>query len=196
LKFIASHYLSVLTRKDNQIVSNQKIYKRIYLLKIDIFEKIVEGYMIEEKIRELIGHDLPTAPTPLAAYVPAQISGNLVFTSGQLPMKDGKLFTQGWVNSEVDESKAIECAKICAINCLSAVKSVIGNLDRIEQIVKLVVFVNSSPNFTGQPKVANGASEFLIDVFGDKGKHARSAVGVSGLPLNAPVEIEMIVRII
>jgi enamine deaminase RidA (YjgF/YER057c/UK114 family) len=151
--------------------------------------------MIEDRIKELIGYELPAAPKPIAAYVPAQSSDNLVFTSGQLPMKDGKLFAEGWVDSEVDESKAIECARICVINCLSAVKSVIGNLDRIEQVIKLIVFVNSSPNFIGQPKVANGASEFLIEVFGEKGKHARSAVGVSGLPLNAPVEIEMVVRI-
>jgi enamine deaminase RidA (YjgF/YER057c/UK114 family) len=151
--------------------------------------------MVEERIKELIGYELPVAPKPLAAYVPAQISGDLVFTSGQLPMKDGKLFAEGWIDDEVDEARAMECARICAVNCLSAVKSVIGNLDKIEHIVKLTVFVNSSPNFIGQPKIANGASEFLIEVFGEKGKHARSAVGVSGLPLNAPVEVEMVVKI-
>lgn len=150
--------------------------------------------MIEEKIKEIIGHDLPAVVKPLAAYIPAQISGNLVYTSGQLPMKEGKLIAEGRVGYEVSEEKAIECARLCALNCLLAVKSVIGNLDRIEQIVKVVVFVNSATRYTAQPKVANGASEFLAQVFGDIGKHARSAVGVSELPLNAPVEVEMIVR--
>lgn len=150
--------------------------------------------MIEEKIKELIGHDLPPVPKPLAIYVPAQISGNLVYTSGQLPMKEGKLLAEGRVGYEVTEEKAIECARLCALNCLLAVKSVVGNLDRIEQIVKVVVFVNSASRFTAQPKVANGASEFLGQIFGENGKHARSAVGVSELPINAPVEVEMIVR--
>lgn len=151
--------------------------------------------MFEEKIKEIIGHKLPTAPKPLAAYIPAQISGNLVYTSGQLPMKDGKLIAEGKVVETVSEETAILCARQSAVNCLSAVKSVIGDLESIEQIVKLTVFVNSSNGFSGQPKIANGASEFLVQVFGEQGKHARSAVGVSELPLNAPVEIEMIVRI-
>ncbi len=151
--------------------------------------------MIEQKIKELIGYDLPTAPKPLAAYIPAQQSGNMIFTSGQLPFKEGKLFAEGKVGNEVTEEKAVECAKISAINCLGTIKSLIGDLDKIEQIVKLVVFVNSAAGFTAQPKVANGASEFLVEVFGDKGKHARSAVGVNQLPMNAPVEIEMIVRV-
>lgn len=151
--------------------------------------------MFEEKIKEITGQELPIAPKPLAAYIPAQISGNLVFTSGQLPMKDGKLIAEGKVSGVVSEEVAIQCAQQCAVNCLSAVKSVIGDLEKIDQIVKVVVFVNSSAGFSGQPKIANGASEFLVQVFGDKGKHARSAVGVSELPLNAPVEIEMIVRL-
>ncbi len=151
--------------------------------------------MYEEKIKEILGYDLPETAKPLAAYVPAQKLGNLVFTSGQLPSKDGKLFAVGKVGKDVNEETAYEAAKICVVNCLSAVKSVAGSLDKIDQIVKLVVFVNSGSGFTAQPKVANGASEFLVNVFGDKGKHARSAVGVSELPLNAPVEIEMIVKI-
>ncbi len=151
--------------------------------------------MIEERIKEIIGYELPSAPKPVAAYVPAQISGNLIFTSGQLPMKEGKLIAEGKVGAEVEEDKAIECARTCALNCLSAMKSVIGNLDKIEQVVKVVAFINSAPEYSSQPKVANGASEFLIQVFGERGKHARSAVGVSALPLNAPVEIEMIFRI-
>ena len=151
--------------------------------------------MIEEKIKEIIGYELPVAPKPLASYVPVMKSGNLIFTSGQLPMKDGKLLAVGKVGRDVSENEAIECAKLSAINCLSAVKSLSGNLDNIEQIVKLVVFVNSGQNFTGQPKIANGASDFLVQVFGEKGKHSRSAIGVSELPLNSPIEIEMIVRI-
>ncbi len=152
--------------------------------------------MYEEKIKELIGGEIPAAPKPLAAYVPAQQTGNLVFTSGQLPMKDGKLLAEGKIGENISEEIGTDCAKQCAINCLSAVKSVIGSLDNIDQIVKLVVFVNSAAGFSGQPKIANGASEFILQVFGEKGKHARSAVGVSELPLNAPVEIEMIVRIL
>jgi len=151
--------------------------------------------MFEEKIKEITGVELPIAPKPLAAYIPAQLEGNLVFTSGQLPLKEGKLIAEGKVPGIVSEETAIESARQCAVNCLSAVKSVIGDIEKIEQIVKLTVFVNSSAGFSGQPKVANGASEFLVQIFGDKGKHARSAVGVSELPLNAPVEIEMIVKV-
>ena len=151
--------------------------------------------MVEEKIKEILGYELPVAPKPLAAYVPAVKNDNLIFTSGQLPMKEGKLFAEGKVGGKVSEEIAMECAKICAVNCLSAIKSVIGNLDSIEQIVKLTVFVNSAEGFSSQPKVANGASEFVVQIFGDAGKHSRSAVGVSELPLNAPVEIEMIVKI-
>lgn len=151
--------------------------------------------MYEQKIREILGYDLPNAPKPLAAYVPANQIGDLVYTSGQLPIKNGKLIAEGKVGYEVSEEKAMECAQLCAVNCLSAIKSLIGSLDRIEQIVKLTVFVNSRIGYSSQPKIANGASEFLVNVFGEKGKHARSAVGVSDLPLNAPVEIEMVVRI-
>lgn len=152
--------------------------------------------MFEEKLKEILGYDLPEAAKPLAAYIPAQKVGNLIFTSGQLPTKDGKLFAIGKVGKEVNEEVAYEAAKICAVNCLSAIKSLVGNLDKIEQVVKLVVFVNSENGFSAQPKVANGASEFIVNVFGDKGKHARSAVGVNELPLNAPVEIEMIVKVL
>lgn len=151
--------------------------------------------MVEEKIRELLGFELPNAPKPLAAYVPALQSENFIMTSGQLPMKNGKLLAEGKVGYEVSEEIGIECARQCALNCLSAVKSVIGDLDRIEHVVKLTAFVNSAIGFHSQPKIANGASEFLVQVFGDAGKHARSAVGVSELPLNAPIEIEMIVKV-
>jgi enamine deaminase RidA (YjgF/YER057c/UK114 family) len=151
--------------------------------------------MIEQKIKEIIGHELPVPAKPLAAYIPAQRSENLIYTSGQLPTKEGKLIAEGKVGYDVSEEKGIECARISAINCLAAIKMVIGDLDKVEQVVKLTVFVNSADSFTAQPKIANGASEFLVQVFGEKGKHTRSAVGVSELPINAPVEVEMIVRV-
>lgn len=151
--------------------------------------------MIEEKLKEILSYDLPSAPKPLASYVPAQKVGNLVFTSGQLPFKDGKLITEGKVGSDVNEELAIECARQCAVNCLSAIKSIVGNLDKVELVVKLVVFIASAAGFNQQPKIANGASDFMKLVFGDAGNHTRSAVGVCELPINAPVEIEMIVKI-
>ncbi|MEW6507021.1 MAG: RidA family protein [Bacteroidota bacterium] len=151
--------------------------------------------MIEQKIREIIGYDLPMAPKPLAAYIPAIQSGNLVITAGQLPVKDGKLLAEGKVGFEVTEEKGVECSRQSAINCLSAIKSVIHELDKIERIVKLTVFVNSAIGFHQQPKIANGASELMVQIFGEAGKHARSAVGVNELPMNSPVEIEMTVQI-
>lgn len=150
--------------------------------------------MIEEKIKDL-GYDLPEAPKPLAAYIPAARIDNLVFTAGQLPMVDGKLIAEGKLGVEVTNETGSKAAEISALNCLSVIKSVIGNLDKIEQIVKVTVFVNSADGFTAQPQIANGASEFLVKIFGDIGKHVRSAVGVNELPINAPVEIEMIVKV-
>jgi enamine deaminase RidA (YjgF/YER057c/UK114 family) len=150
--------------------------------------------MIEKKIKEL-GFDLPEPPQPLAAYVPALRVGEFVFTAGQLPMAGGKLKYMGKLGKEVSEEDGKKAAEICALNCLSAVKGVLGELKRIEQIVKLTVFVNSAEGFINQPAVANGASEMIEKIFGKNGKHARSAVGVNELPKNAPVEIEMIVKI-
>ena len=150
--------------------------------------------MIEEKIKEL-GLEVPDAPKPLAAYVPALIVNDLVFTAGQLPSIKGELKYKGKVGKDLSEEGGRKAAEICALNCLAAVKGVIGNLDKIEQIVKLTAFVNSAEGFTAQPKVANGASELIGKIFGDKGKHARSAVGVNELPLDAAVEIEMIVKL-
>jgi len=150
--------------------------------------------MIEEKIKEL-GYDLPEAPKPLAAYIPATRIDNLVFTAGQLPIVKGKLIAEGKLGTEVSNETGIKAAEVSALNCLSVVKSVIGNLDKIEQIVKVTVFVNSADGFIAQPQIANGASEFLVKIFGDTGKHVRSAVGVNELPINAPVEIEMIVKV-
>ena len=149
---------------------------------------------IEEKLNEL-GFQLPDAPTPLAAYVPALVSGNLVFTAGQVPVLEGKLLYSGKVGKDISAKEGIKAAEICALNCLSVIKKEIGDLEKIKRVVKVTVFVNSANAFTEQPKVANGASELLVNIFGEKGKHVRSAVGVNELPINAPVEIEMIVEI-
>jgi enamine deaminase RidA (YjgF/YER057c/UK114 family) len=150
--------------------------------------------MFEEKIKQL-GITIPEAVKPLAAYIPAMQVGNLVMTSGQVPILAGTVKYQGKVGRELTEEEGKEAAKLCALNCLSAVKSVIGNLDKIKRVLKLTVFVSSAEGFSAQPKVANGASEFIVEIFGDAGKHVRSAVGVSELPLNSAVEIEMIVEI-
>lgn len=147
--------------------------------------------MIEEKLNK-IGLKIPPAPKPLAAYIPAIKVGNLVFTSGQVPIADGKIVYEGKVGKDLTEDEARKAAELCLVNCLSAVKSIIGNLDNIKRIVKLTVFVNSANDFTAQPIVANGASELLEKIFGENGKHVRSAVGVNELPLNSAVEIEMI----
>jgi enamine deaminase RidA (YjgF/YER057c/UK114 family) len=149
---------------------------------------------IEKRIIDL-GFVLPETAKPLAAYIPAVRSGNLVFTSGQLPMIDGSLAETGKVGGSVSPERAKELATVCALNALAAVKTVIGDLDKIKRIVKVVGFVSSVSEFTGQPSVVNGASEFLGEVFGEKGIHARSAVGVAVLPLDAPVEIELIVEV-
>ncbi|WP_405583288.1 RidA family protein [Streptomyces sp. NBC_01190] len=142
-----------------------------------------------------LGLTLPDVVPPLAAYAPAVRSGSHVFTAGQLPMVGGKLTATGKVGAEITAEQAKELARICALNALAAVHSVVGDLDRIARVVKLVGFVASTPDFTGQPTVVNGASELLGEVLGDKGVHARSAVGVAVLPLDAPVEIEIQVEL-
>ncbi|MFC1404605.1 MULTISPECIES: RidA family protein [Streptacidiphilus] len=149
---------------------------------------------VEAKLAEL-GLELPQVVPPLAAYVPAVRAGEFVFTSGQLPMVEGKLALTGKVGAEVTAEEAKAQARICALNALAAVKSVVGDLDRIEQVVKVVGFVASATDFTGQPGVVNGASELLGEVLGAAGVHARSAVGVAVLPLDAPVEVEIQVRV-
>ncbi|GAA1146467.1 enamine deaminase RidA (YjgF/YER057c/UK114 family) [Kitasatospora gansuensis] len=149
---------------------------------------------VEEKLAAL-GLTLPEVAAPVAAYVPAIRSGEYVLTAGQLPMVAGKLPSTGKVGAEVTAEEAKQLAQTCALNGLAAIKSVIGDLDKVEQIVKVVGFVASAPDFTGQPGVINGASELLGEVFGAAGVHARSAVGVAVLPLDAPVEIEFQVRI-
>jgi enamine deaminase RidA (YjgF/YER057c/UK114 family) len=148
----------------------------------------------EERITDL-GLVMPEVVAPLAAYVPAVRSGDYVYTSGQLPLVNGKLGVTGKVGAEVSAEEAKEQARICALNALAAVKSLVGDLSKIVRIVKVVGFVASAPDFTGQPQVVNGASELLGEVLGDAGKHARSAVGVAVLPLDAPVEVELIAQV-
>ena len=149
---------------------------------------------IKEKLSAL-GLTLPTAAAPVAAYVPAVKSGNLVFTAGQLPVVDGKLIKEGKVGSDVSADDAKELAQICALNALAAI-SLVAELDQIDRVVRVGGFVNCAPGFVAIPGVVNGASELLIKIFGDvNGKHARTAVGVAELPLNAPVEIEMVVQL-
>jgi enamine deaminase RidA (YjgF/YER057c/UK114 family) len=151
---------------------------------------------IENRLAEL-GVTLPAVVKPVAAYVPAVVTGNLVYTSGQLPMVDGAMAAAGKVGEGeglVSPETAKELARTCALNALAAAASVIGSLDRVTRVVKVVGFVASDPVFTGQPGVINGASEFLGEVFGDKGAHARSAVGVSSLPLDTAVEVEIILE--
>ena len=149
---------------------------------------------VNEKLASL-GLTLPTAAVPVAAYVPAVKTGNLVFTAGQLPVVDGKLVLTGKVGSDVTPEDAKKMAEICALNALAAI-SLVADIDQIEKIVRVGGFVNGVPGFVAIPAVINGASELLIKLFGDvNGKHARTAVSVADLPLNAPVEIEMVVQL-
>lgn len=143
---------------------------------------------------ESLGLTLPEVVPPLAAYVPAVQSGRLVFTAGQLPLRDGTLIATGKVGGSVSPEEAAECAQQCALNGLAAIASLVP-LDSVVRVVKAVVFVASTPDFTGQPAAANGASDLLGEVFGDAGRHARSAVGVPVLPLDAPVEVELVVEV-
>ena len=148
---------------------------------------------IAERLAEL-GIELPTVAPPAGAYVPAVITGNLVYTAGQLPFVDGVLPQTGKLGDAVDPDVAKGYARTAALNALAAVESAIGSLDRVTRVVKVVGFVASDPSFTGQPGVINGASEVLGEIFGEAGKHARSAVGVAVLPLDSPVEVELIVE--
>jgi enamine deaminase RidA (YjgF/YER057c/UK114 family) len=148
---------------------------------------------VRDRLAEL-GLQLPPVVPPVAAYVPAVRSGDLVFTSGQLPVVEGRMEVTGKVGALVTAEQAQGLARTCALNALAAVDALVG-LDAVEQVVKVVGFVASAPDFTGQPAVVNGASELLGDVFGEAGRHARSAVGVASLPLDAPVEVELVVRV-
>ena len=148
-----------------------------------------------ESIIEQIGLNIPEAPKPVAAYIPAKQTGKLVFTAGQLPIVNGELISKGLLGQDVEIDEANKAARICTLNALAAIKGVIGDLDRIKQIVRVVGYVASVPTFTQQPAVVNGASELLLEIFGENGKHARSAVGMAVLPLNASVEIELTVEV-
>ncbi|WP_182905286.1 RidA family protein [Microbispora sp. H13382] len=148
----------------------------------------------EERLAEL-GLTLPEVVPPLAAYVPAVRTGDYVYTSGQLPLVNGELGVVGKVGAEVSAEEAKEQARICAVNALAAIKALVGDLSQVVRIVKVAGFVASAPGFTGQPQVLNGASELLGEVFGEAGRHARSAVGVAVLPLDAAVEVEVIAEI-
>lgn len=147
-----------------------------------------------QKLAEL-GLTLPQVAKPVANYIPAVRTGNYVYTSGQIPFKEGKLVIAGRVPTEVSLEKAAEGASIAVLNALAAAASVVGGIDNITRVVRVCVFVNCTPDFTDQPKVANGASDLLCKIFGDAGKHARSAVGASGLPLGAAVEVELIAEV-
>ena len=148
----------------------------------------------QERLASL-GLTLPPVVAPLAAYVPAVRSGAMIYTAGQLPMVDGQLVSAGKVGAEVGAAEAAALARTCALNALAAAASVAGGLASITRVVKLTGFVASAPGFTGQPQVVNGASELLLEVFGEAGRHARSAVGTAVLPLDAPVEVELIVEV-
>lgn len=149
---------------------------------------------IEAKLQEL-GIVLPEAPKPVAAYVPFVQSGDLVFTAGQIATAGGEVKFKGKIGKEFSPEEGYQAARLCAINTLAVLKAAAGSLDKVEQIVKVVVFVNSAAGFTGQPAVANGASELYQQVFGEKGRHARSAVGAPELPLDTACEVEVIARI-
>lgn len=148
----------------------------------------------EERIREL-GLEIPDVVAPLASYVPAARSGSLVYTAGQLPIVKGELVATGKVGAEIDPERATELARLCGLNAIAAIRAEIGELSRVRRIVKVVGFVASAPDFYGQPQVVNGVSDLLGEVFGDAGKHARSAVGVAVLPRDAPVEVELIAEV-
>ena len=148
----------------------------------------------EERLAAM-GLQLPAVAAPLAAYIPALRSGSLVYTSGQLPSIDGELTATGLVGRDVTLEQAVECAQLCALNALAAIASVVGDLSAVRRVVRLGGFVASAEGFYSQPQVINGASELMLAVFGESGKHARAAVGVASLPKNAPVEIEFVVEV-
>jgi enamine deaminase RidA (YjgF/YER057c/UK114 family) len=148
----------------------------------------------EERLAGL-GLQIPQVAAPVAAYVPAVRTGSYVYTSGQLPLRDGELIQAGKVGADVSPEEAYDCARQCALNALAAIRSQVGDLSAITRVVKLVGFVSSVPAFTAQPQVVNGASELLGQIFGDVGQHARSAIGVAVLPMDAPVEVELVVEV-
>lgn len=142
-----------------------------------------------------LGLSLPPAPSPVAAYIPARQAGSLLYVSGQIPLRDGKLIAQGTIPGTVDPELARVCARQCVLNGLAVAKAALGSLSRIRQVVRVGCFVASDPGFTAQPQIANGASELLVEIFGEAGRHARAAVGSIALPLGAPVEVEFIFEV-
>lgn len=150
--------------------------------------------MVEDKLRQM-GLELPAPPAPVAAYLPTVRTGNLVFVSGQVPREKGEIKYRGHVGSDLSVDEGRDAARICALNALAAVKKEIGDLDRIRRVVKVTGYVASAAGFTDQPRVVDGASVFLVELLGEKGRHARAAVGVNELPLGVAVELEMIVEV-
>ena len=144
---------------------------------------------------ERLGLSLPGAPPPVASYAPARRSGDVVHISGQIPLADGALLAQGRVPDQVDEPTAVRCARQCTLNGLACLQAEIGDLERIDRVVRVGVFVAATPDFTAHPTIANGCSDLLAEILGERGVHARAAVGVASLPLGAPVEIEFCFRI-
>jgi enamine deaminase RidA (YjgF/YER057c/UK114 family) len=149
---------------------------------------------VEDRLKSL-GMVLPEVPAPLAAYIPAKKTGQVIFTAGQLPLLNGELICKGLLGQDVDVEQAYQAARICTLNALAAIKGVVKDLDQVVQVIRVVGYVASTSNFTQQPAIVNGASELLLEIFGEVGKHARSAVGVASLPLNASVEIELTVEV-
>jgi enamine deaminase RidA (YjgF/YER057c/UK114 family) len=148
-----------------------------------------------EDLLKSLGMVLPEVPAPLAAYIPAKKTGQVIFTAGQLPLLNGELICKGLLGQDVDVEQAYQAARICTLNALAAIKGVVKDLDQVVQVIRVVGYVASTSNFTQQPAIVNGASELLLEIFGEVGKHARSAVGVASLPLNASVEIELTVEV-
>ena len=150
--------------------------------------------MVEERLAEL-GLELPPAPAPVASYIPVTVAGELAFVAGQVPVQDGEVFLRGKLGADVGIEEAQRAARRCALQALSALRDALGTLDRVAGIAQMTVYVASAPGFIDQPKVANGASDVLVEVFGEPGKHARAAVGVAELPLGAAVEVAVIARL-
>jgi enamine deaminase RidA (YjgF/YER057c/UK114 family) len=155
----------------------------------------MEGLMSAEKKLQELGISLPQTPRPIANYVPAVRTGNLLFVSGHGPYNDGKTATSGKLGKELTVEQGYQAARNVALNCLASVKGILGDLDKVKRVVKLLGMVNCTEDFKDQPKVINGASDLLVEVFGDAGRHARSAVGMQSLPNGIPVEIEMIIEV-
>jgi enamine deaminase RidA (YjgF/YER057c/UK114 family) len=150
--------------------------------------------MIDQRLTEL-GIELPPAPAPVASYVPVRVAGGLAFVAGQIPLDAGALLSPGKLGAEVSLEQGVEAARRCALQALAALRDALGSLDRVREVVKVDVFVASAPGFVDQPKVANGASDTLVEIFGEAGRHARAAVGVAELPLGASVEVAVLVAI-